>query len=78
MDTSSHANMSTLFDQLGLASAPEYISAFIQSHQLSSQQRIENADFWSTSQAAFIKEAISDDTEWAEVVDHLDAGLHHH
>ena len=70
--------MSTLFDQPGLPSDSKQISAFIQSHKLSNQQRIENAAFWSVSQAAFLREAILEDSDWAELVDHLDAGLHQH
>jgi hypothetical protein len=30
------------------------------------------ADFWSASQASFLREAVADDSDWCEVVDELD------
>ena len=38
---------------------------------------LENAAFWRAGQAQFIHEAIAEDADWAEVVDHLDAQLRH-
>jgi len=75
MDTSNHFSYTALFEQLGLPSEPAKISQFIQNHQLSESEPIENATFWSPSQAAFIKEAIQNDSDWAEVVDHLSVDL---
>lgn len=75
MDTSNHNSMKTLFDQLGLPSGLNDIETFMAAHKLATDQRIENADFWTSSQANFLRDAISDDADWAEVVDHLDAGL---
>ncbi|PCJ39314.1 MAG: hypothetical protein COA99_10500 [Moraxellaceae bacterium] len=75
MDTSNHYGMQTLFDQLGLPSNPDQIERFINSHQLDAKLRIEEAEFWTESQAMFLREAISDDSEWAEIVDNLDVGL---
>ena len=76
MDTSNHFTMQSLFDQLGLSSEPEQIRRFIKEHKLKREQRITNAKFWSPAQASFLQEAIEEDAEWAELVDHLDAQLH--
>ena len=75
MDTSNHFTLTTLFDQLGLPSEPDQIDTFFQAHKLSAQQRIEQADFWSDSQSSFLREAIAEDSDWAELVDQLDASL---
>ena len=75
MDTSNHYGMQTLFDQLGLPSNPDQIERFIKSHQLDLKLRIEEAEFWTESQAMFLRKAISEDSEWAEIVDNLDVGL---
>jgi len=34
------------------------------------------APFWSTAQAAFLREEILNDADWAEVIDQLNARLH--
>ncbi len=77
MDTSNHYSMETLFSQLGLDSDAKSIEKFVSSHRLQQSQRIEEASFWSTSQATFIKEARDEDGDWAELVDVLNAELHH-
>lgn len=65
-----------LFSQLGLASDTASIRAFIQSHApLDSSIRLEDAAFWTASQAAFLKEEILCDADWAEVVDELNIVL---
>ena len=75
MDTSVH-NMSTLFLQLGLNNSPQGIYQFINEHKgLNSQTSLQDANFWNTSQASFIQEAIAYDSDWAEVVDQLDSLL---
>lgn len=76
MDTSNHFTLTSLFDQLGLPSDKASINQFIQDHHLKSDQHIKNASFWSTSQAAFICEALERDGDWSEIVDILDAELH--
>lgn len=75
MDTSNHHNLRSLFDQLGLASKPAQIDAFIKNHKLNNEVRIENADFWSDAQASFIHEAIIQDSDWTALVDQLDTLL---
>jgi hypothetical protein len=77
MDTSDHNSMTVLFEQLGLAAGSEQITKFLREHRLFENQRIEQADYWTPSQAAFLQEAIADDSDWAELVDHLDAALRH-
>lgn len=65
-----------LFDQLGLASTPEAIDAFIVEHPLSEDVKLIDAPFWSPQQAAFLKEELRDDAEWAIAVDELNQRLH--
>ena len=75
MDTSTHT-MSTLFAQLGLPNSDEEIQRFIETHrELRSTEELADASFWNAGQAAFLREAIEDDSDWAEVVDQLDASL---
>ncbi len=76
MDTSDH-DMQALFAQLGLANSDVAIDNFIQNNHLPAEITLENAAFWSAGQAQFIHEAIALDSDWAEVVDHLDAQLRH-
>jgi hypothetical protein len=74
MDTSDHS-MQSLFAQLGLSNSDTAIDNFIQNNHLPDEIPIENAAFWSAGQAQFIREAIAQDADWAEVVDHLDTQL---
>lgn len=75
MDTSKHT-LSTLFEQLGLDADPGSIEAFVGSHgPIPETTTIADADFWSSAQAGFLREAIADDSDWAEPVDELDAML---
>ena len=76
MDTSSHT-IQTLFAQLGLANSDIAIEAFIRNNHLPDEIPLEQAAFWSAGQAQFIREAIAQDADWAEVVDQLDAQLRH-
>ncbi len=76
MDTSRH-NLSTLFSQLGLPSGASDIDAFLSSHGLDDQTLLSSAEFWTKAQAAFLEESIAEDSDWAEVVDELDARLRH-
>ncbi len=74
MDTSLHT-INTLFEQLGLPSDSAAIDRFIAGHALAPETSLSDAPFWTPSQAAFLSEAIADDSDWAEVVDDLDARL---
>ena len=75
MDTSEHT-FATLFQQLGLPSDSSSIDEFIATHApLEPATRLADASFWSSGQAAFINEALKDDSDWAEIVDQLNACL---
>ena len=75
METTFHS-LENLFLQLGLNNEPEAIESFISQNKLDTDQRLEEAAFWTSAQAAFIEECLSDDSDWAEVVDQLNALLH--
>jgi hypothetical protein len=77
MDTSKH-NLSTLFEQLGLASGAKDIEDFVARHSpLPSEVAIQDAPFWSESQSHFLEEGLEEDSDWAEVIDELDAQMRH-
>jgi hypothetical protein len=65
-----------LFEQLGLPATPEEIRAFLQTHApLPREVALPDAPFWTPSQAAFLREALLADSDWAEVADALSAAL---
>ncbi len=68
--------MVELFQQLGLGSSDKEIKQFVLEHR---QRRdavlLYEASFWSDAQAAFLKQAIEEDADWAELVDQLDVML---
>jgi Protein of unknown function (DUF2789) len=75
MDTSMHT-LQMLFCQLGLADDEEQIVAFIEFHRpLPSDIALPKACFWNEAQAAFLTEAIEEDSDWCELVDKLDCLL---
>lgn len=75
MDTPIHS-MNSLFEQLGLPSETVHIDAFIELHRpLPDFCLLQEAPFWTASQAMFLAEEIEDDADWAEVVDELNARL---
>lgn len=76
MDTSKH-DIEGLFLQLGLPNSPASIEAFVHNNHLPDNIPLERAAFWSAGQAQFIHEAIEQDSDWAEIVDQLDAQLRH-
>lgn len=74
-----HHPMSELFAQLGLADDNASIRHFIAEHRpLSSEMRLFEAPFWTPSQAAFIKEKLREDSDWAVLIDSLNASLQEH
>ena len=76
MDRTAH-DMANLFAQLGQASDPVSIDQFIKSHgPLPNTTPLNEASFWTPAQASFLREAISDDGDWADVVDKLNLQLH--
>jgi hypothetical protein len=75
METPIHS-LTSLFDQMGLHSTDEAIETFINDHRpLPGNIELHEADFWSASQACFLKEEKDEDADWAEIVDQLDALL---
>jgi hypothetical protein len=70
-------DLPSLFAQLGEASDDAAIARFIASHApLPGAMQLHEAHFWTPAQAAFLCQAISEDADWAEVVDELNAELH--
>ena len=70
--------MQQLFAQLGLPADSAAIDAFIDRHgPLPEAMTLAEAPFWTPAQAAFLREEIVEDADWAEVVDALNLRLHH-
>ncbi len=74
MDTTDHS-LATLFSQLGLPNSNADIESFLSDHSLASNESLVNGAFWTGSQKAFFSEALEEDSDWAEMVDQLDARL---
>lgn len=68
--------MKELFEQLGLDASDAAIEAFIENHRpIPGDVPLAEADCWSESQKRFLCEALAEDADWAEAVDHLDVRL---
>ncbi len=75
MEDSSH-NLTTLFDQLGLASSEKDIEAFIEEHRpLDPSVHLSKAPFWTPGQSQFLGEQTKADADWVMVIDKLDTSL---
>jgi hypothetical protein len=75
MDTPLH-RFYDLFAQLGLPYDDAAIQQFIAAHApLASEIALANAAFWTPAQALFLREALVQDADWAELVDQLNAAL---
>jgi hypothetical protein len=70
MDTSRH-DLSSLFLQLGLASNPAEVDAFVATHHLDQRMRLCDAPFWNKAQAQFLRESLEQDSDWSEAADEL-------
>ena len=69
-------NLSNLFAQLGHANDEASIARFIETHSpLADGVQIHEAAFWTPAQAGFLREAILEDADWAEVIDELNNDL---
>ena len=75
MDTNP-SSMTNLFLQLGLPADKPAIAAFIEDHQLPEQTALVDAPFWNDAQRQFLREELSEDADWAIVVDELSEALH--
>lgn len=61
-----HPGLHELFDQLGLPSTADGIEAFIARHRPDSLGcALPDAPVWTPTQAAFLREAIAADADWA-------------
>ena len=69
-------NMNELFAQLGLDSSDEAIDKFIAENQLSSEEKLIEADVWTDSQRMFLQEEWKKDAAWVEVIDDLNVRMH--
>jgi hypothetical protein len=68
--------MNNLFAQLGLPSDTAAIERFIVDHRpLDDSVCLSDAAFWTTAQAAFLREELLEDADWAEVIDALNMDL---
>ncbi|MDY6798824.1 MAG: DUF2789 domain-containing protein [Pseudomonadota bacterium] len=77
MDTSKHS-LNTLFEQLGMPSDNASIEKFVAQHSpLPREIALQDAPFWSESQSHFLEEGLEEDSDWAEIIDELDAMLRH-
>ncbi len=69
-------SMSNLFAQLGQPNDEAAIARFIESHRpLADDVQLHEAAFWTPAQACFLREAITQDADWAEIADELNAEL---
>lgn len=67
---------SELFAQLGLPSDAQGIRQFLAQHgPLAPDVSLPDAACWTPSQATFLREALQQDSDWAEVVDQLNQAL---
>lgn len=65
-----------LFAQLGLPDHPEEIRHFIFRHSpLDPALRIDEAPFWTEAQARLLREELSANADWAQLVDQLNNAL---
>ncbi len=75
MDLSSHT-LNSLFQQLGLPDSDQEINDFIEQNKgIDKTIALYEVNIWSSSQSAFLQESQEQDSDWTEVIDHLDAQL---
>lgn len=65
-----------LFAQLGLPSDSKAVNQFIRHHTpLPNTIRLADASFWNPAQSTFLREALEENADWAEIVDQLNSML---
>lgn len=75
MDKPIH-QFSDLFAQLGLPCDEQDIRQFMAANApLAADVRLPDAPFWTPAQAAFLREALLQDSDWAELADQLSGAL---
>ena len=78
MDTTT-ISMNLLFAQLGLPEDDAGIQAFIKANRpLPMTVRLADAPFWTPAQAGLIRQKLQEDSDWAVMVDTLNAQLRAH
>lgn len=71
-----HHPLRELFEQLGLPSTPAAIDAFIAQHRPAALGcALPDAPVWTAAQAAFLREAIAADADWALPAEWLSEAL---
>lgn len=76
MEIQTH-DIASLFAQLGLPDETTDIDGFIATHgPLPAEMPLHEAPFWNGGQAAFLREGILEDSDWAETIDALNEMLH--
>jgi hypothetical protein len=71
-----HTELKDLFEQLGLAADDVSFLDFINKNQgLAANIKLHDASFWTDQQREFLRSALQEDGEWAELIDQLDALL---
>ncbi len=70
MDHSYHS-LQQLFAQLGLPNDDASIELFISRHKIPAEQPLAQASCWQPAQAAFLREALQQDADWIDAIDHL-------
>jgi len=71
MSSAAHT-LAELFMQLGLPSDKESIEDFVDRNQSVCKDRsIVEAPIWSESQLEFLRQALSEDSDWSQIVDSL-------
>jgi Protein of unknown function (DUF2789) len=69
-------HFSELFAQLGLPNDDCGISHFLTIHaSMADSERLPDALYWTPSQAAFLRESLTHDSDWTGLVDQLSAAL---
>ena len=67
-----------LFAQLGLPNGDADIANFVEQHKpVSNSKALHQLDIFSAAQKTFLREALSADADWAEVIDTLSSLLRH-
>ena len=76
MHTQTH-DIACLFAQLGLAANRSGIDGFVATHgPLPADMPLHEAPFWNRGQAAFLREGLLEDSDWAATIDALNVMLH--
>lgn len=75
MNTPVH-QFSEFFAQLGLPAGEQEVRQFMAAHTpLAENIALADALFWTQAQAAFLREEILKDADWAEIIDQLNLSL---